>query len=77
VTTGLFAWARHPVYTAFDLAFVGTALLHGRVIFLLLAAMLIALLHGIIRREERFLEQRHGDAFRAYAARVGRYSRWL
>jgi protein-S-isoprenylcysteine O-methyltransferase Ste14 len=34
-------------------------------------------LHGIIRREERFLEQRHGDAFRAYAARVGRYSRWL
>jgi protein-S-isoprenylcysteine O-methyltransferase Ste14 len=77
VTTGLFAWARNPVYTAFDLAFVGTALLHGRVIVLLLAAMLIALLHGIIRREERFLEQRHGDAFRAYAARVGRYSRWL
>ena len=76
VTAGLFGWTRNPIYTAFDLAFLGTLLIHGRVISLLLAMTLIVLLHGIIRREERFLEARYGDAFRAYRTRAGRYWPW-
>ncbi|MEX2308179.1 MAG: isoprenylcysteine carboxylmethyltransferase family protein [Pirellulales bacterium] len=77
VTTGVFAWMRNPIYTAFDLAFLGPFLIHGRLIFLLVGAVLMLLIHGIIRREERFIAERFGDAFHAYRARVGRYSPWV
>lgn len=77
VTTGLFNWTRNPIYTAFYLIIVGAFLIHGRVIFLLMAVALIALVHGITRREERFLDRRFGDVFRDYCTRVGRYSPWF
>ena len=73
VTTGLFAWSRNPIYAAFDLTFVGAFLIHGRVVYLLLAVVLVLLLHGIILREERFLAERFGEAFAEYCRRVGRY----
>ena len=73
VTTGLFARSRNPIYAAFDLAFLGAFLIHGRVVFLVLAIALILLLHGIIRREERFLAERFGQAYRDYCARTPRY----
>jgi protein-S-isoprenylcysteine O-methyltransferase Ste14 len=73
VTTGLFAWVRNPIYVAVYLLFVGTVLIHGRVVFLLLAAVLILLVHGVVRREERFLAKQYGDEFRDYCRRVGRY----
>ena len=56
---------------------VGTLLIHGRVIFFLLGAAFMLLIHGIVLREERFLAERFGDDFRAYCRRVGRYlPRW-
>jgi protein-S-isoprenylcysteine O-methyltransferase Ste14 len=76
VTAGLFGWARNPIYTAFDLAFLGTFLIHGRVIFLIAGAALMVMIHGIIRREGRFLAARYSDAYRTYRTRVGRYSPW-
>ena len=77
MTGGLYAWSRNPIYAAFDLAFLGAFLIHGRTILLLLAVALILQLHGIILREERFLTERFGDTFHAYRARVGRYVLWL
>ena len=74
VTTGLFAYSRNPIYLAFDMMFIAAFLIHGRIIFLVVAAAFILLLHGIIRREERFLIEHFGDEFRAYCDRVGRYS---
>jgi protein-S-isoprenylcysteine O-methyltransferase Ste14 len=76
-TGGLFAWTRNPIYTAMDLLIIGSFLTHGRVIYLIVAAVMMLFLHGIIRREERFLAARFGDAFGTYCARVGRYSPWI
>lgn len=73
VTTRIFAWTRNPVYLAFDLLAVGTLLLQGRLIFLLLAAVFVLMIHETICREERFLSEQYGDAYRDYCARVGRY----
>jgi protein-S-isoprenylcysteine O-methyltransferase Ste14 len=76
VTDGLYRWTRHPIYVAFDLLFVGTFLLSGRVIFLVLASVWIPLLHLFLRREERFLAELYGGAYRDYCGRVGRYFSW-
>lgn len=73
VTTGIFAWTRNPIYAAFDLLAIGTLLLQGRLIFLVVAATIVLMIHELICREERFLRERYGDAYRDYCARVGRY----
>ncbi len=73
VTTGIFAWTRNPIYVALDLVAVGTFFLQGRLIFLVLAAIIVLMLHEVICREERFLRERYGEAYREYCARAGRY----
>lgn len=73
VTSGIFAWTRNPIYVAFDLLAIGTLLLQGRVIFLLLAVIIVLMLHELICREEGFLRKHYGDAYRDYCTRVGRY----
>jgi len=76
VTEGLYRWTRHPIYVALDLFFIGTFLVLGRLIFLVLALVWAPLLHAIMTREERFLTQRYGAAYRDYCRRTKRYFTW-
>lgn len=76
VTRDVFSWTRNPIYVGLDLLLLGTFLVSGRCIFLALALLIVGLLDDQIRREERFLRQAHGEAYRRYCARVGRYVRW-
>lgn len=64
VTDGVYRWTRHPIYVAFDLLFVGTFLVLGRLIFLVLALVWLPLLHTFMQREERFLADLYGDSYR-------------
>lgn len=73
ITGGVYRWTRHPIYIAFDLWFMGTFLLIGRLSFLVLALVGVLLLHAIMDREEQFLTRLYGDAYRDYSRRVGRY----
>ena len=76
VKNGVFAWTRNPIYLSFDLLLVGTFLIHGRLHLLLLALVVVVVMHLQILREERFLNERYGDAFGSYCANVGRYVTW-
>jgi protein-S-isoprenylcysteine O-methyltransferase Ste14 len=76
VTGGAFAWTRNPIYVALDLCVVGTFLIRGRLVFLVLAVGVVCLLHDQIRREESFLAEAYGHAYRDYCARIGRYVTW-
>jgi len=73
VTSGIYGWTRHPIYLSFDFMFVGTFLVLGRLIFLLLTLVMAGLLDATMRREERFLAELHRDDYRDYCRRVGRY----
>jgi protein-S-isoprenylcysteine O-methyltransferase Ste14 len=73
VVKGIYGWTRHPIYLGFDFMFVGTFLVLGRLIFLPLALVLGLWLHAIMCREEHFLTELYGDAYRDYSRRVGRY----
>ena len=75
VSTGPFAIVRNPLYLANIALWVGFAL-SARLAWM--APMFVAVLgleyHAIVRWEERLLEERQGDEYRAYPARV---SRWM
>lgn len=73
MTIGIFARSRNPIYLGLMLFKIGTFLVMGRLILLLLAIVGVVYFHFLIRREERFLTQHYGDAYRLYAQRVGRW----
>ena len=74
VATGPFRFSRNPLYVAFNLAFAGLALLVNSMWLLVLLLPAMVTMHfGVIRREERYLEGKFVDAYRAYRIRVRRY----
>ena len=76
VTGGVFAWSRNPIFLFMNAYALGTFLLSGRLVFLVFALLAIAALHSQIRREESFLEDAYGEAYRAYRAATPRYLLW-
>lgn len=76
ITGGVYRWTRHPIYVAFDLLFLGTFLVIGRLIFLVLALVWVPILHAFMLREEQFLKRLYGDPYRVYCQRTKRYFTW-
>ncbi|MDF1503584.1 methyltransferase [Roseisolibacter sp. H3M3-2] len=75
VDTGVYARTRNPMYLAFALVYLALALALDSGTALLGVVPLLALVQwGVVRREERYLDARFGDEYRAYRARV---RRWL
>jgi protein-S-isoprenylcysteine O-methyltransferase Ste14 len=75
VTTGIHTWSRNPIYVGMFLIYAGIGIAARSPWILVLALPLVVILrYGVVAREERYLEQRFGDAYRDYKARV---RRWL
>jgi protein-S-isoprenylcysteine O-methyltransferase Ste14 len=74
LTRGPFRYSRNPLYVGLILVYVGIALLYdsGWALLLLPAAALL-LHYGAVLPEERYLEAKFGDEYRAYKTRVRRW----
>lgn len=73
-TTGVYAYARNPIYVGAVMAMAGLAVaLAADWLLVLLIPMSFVLHRGVVTREERYLAAKFGDAYRDYAARVPRY----
>jgi protein-S-isoprenylcysteine O-methyltransferase Ste14 len=74
VTTGVFAHVRNPMYVGLILlvAGIGIALASDWTLVMLVAAAL-TIHFGVVRREERYLTAKFGDAYRQYMKTVPRY----
>lgn len=73
--SGPYARSRNPIYIAVFLQFSGLALLvNSWWLILALPVLYVYLRFGVIAREERYLEQKFGDEYRAYRSQV---PRWL
>lgn len=68
VTHGLYSRVRHPVYVFGSIAIFGLFLYIGRPILLCLFFLLVPMQILRARAEERVLEARFGDEYRAYRA---------
>lgn len=73
ITSGPYAYVRHPLYTGLMLFGLGCALGWSTAVHWILLAVLVIVLDAKARREERFLAARFGD----YAAYVERTPRFL
>jgi len=71
---GVYRVTRNPIYLSMALLVAGVAVLARSGWHLAMLALLVAVLDfGQIRREERYLEENFGEAFRAYRRRVRRW----
>ncbi len=74
VTNGPFRYSRNPLYLANAIFYLGLSLVFNAVWPLALFVPMVLVIHwGIIRREERYLEAKFGEAYLAYKARVRRW----
>lgn len=74
VTRGLFGWVRNPIFTAMISAALGLAVWVPNLAALAGVVGIVAGLEIQVRLvEEPYLARVHGAAYRAYAARVGRF----
>jgi protein-S-isoprenylcysteine O-methyltransferase Ste14 len=75
VTAGPFRFSRNPIYLADAITYLGGSLLvHSWWPLLVLPGMVLVMRRKVIDREERYLTERFGDAYRDYQFQV---RRWL
>lgn len=75
VTSGPYRFTRNPMYLGFTLLYLALALWFGGYwSLLLLPPILLAMIHGVIRREEAYLSRLFGTEYDYYRQRV---RRWL
>lgn len=73
VTTGLYAWVRHPIYTGL-FALLAALVMLTPAPWTVMGALWLGSLLGIqARLEEAHLLRLHGAPFQAWAARTGRF----
>jgi len=74
VTGGPYRYSRNPLYLGGNVfCFFGAALLLGSPTALILTVIHLPFVNLMIRREERQLEQKFGEPFRAYKKQVRRW----
>ncbi|TNE39470.1 MAG: isoprenylcysteine carboxylmethyltransferase family protein [Sphingomonadales bacterium] len=74
IERGIYAYSRNPIYLGMALLYVGVAvLLASPGALILLPPVLLVIRIQVIAREERYLEGKFGDPYRAYQAKVRRW----
>jgi protein-S-isoprenylcysteine O-methyltransferase Ste14 len=73
LTSGPYAYFRHPMYLAWIVGYLGIGLIVNSVWPLVFLPAGLLATHIVVRREERDLETRFGKEFTSYTARVRRY----
>jgi protein-S-isoprenylcysteine O-methyltransferase Ste14 len=75
VVDGIYGRTRNPLYLGMILVYLGLSVAAGSLWAIVLVVPLLWVINvGVIAREERYLERKFGDAYRAYKGRV---RRWL
>ena len=75
VATGPFRFSRNPIYLADAITYLGGSLaIHSWWPLLVVPGIVLVIRRKVIDREERYLTEHFGDAYREYQLRV---RRWL
>lgn len=78
VTSGVYAWVRNPIYTAFLFFCTGAILLANNLWLLVLPPVFWFYMTALMRAtEEKWLLAQYGDEYVAYCKRVNRCIPWM
>lgn len=74
VITGPYRFARNPIYVGMTMAYIGAAVLVDSLWALaLVVPVLVIMDYGVVRREEQYLAEKFGGAYREYTRTVRRW----
>jgi protein-S-isoprenylcysteine O-methyltransferase Ste14 len=73
VTTGMYRWVRHPLYSVGTLLFMSFALMAENLFMVIIGIIGFILLWVRLPKEEENLIARFGDDYRDYMKRTGRF----
>jgi protein-S-isoprenylcysteine O-methyltransferase Ste14 len=74
VRDGPYAFSRNPIYLASGVLYFGVALAsNSTYVLVMLVVVLVLFDRRQIRREERYLEEKFGEEYRSYRAKVRRW----
>jgi protein-S-isoprenylcysteine O-methyltransferase Ste14 len=74
VTGGIFGRLRNPMYVGLTLLLAGLSIFLASDWMLVMTIVFMPVIHfGVVKREERYLEAKFGDAYRSYKASAPRY----
>lgn len=77
VTTGVYAWVRNPIYSAFLLACTGALLIYGNLYLFVLPFVYWAFLTVLMKHtEEKWLRELYGIEYEEYCRHVNRCIPW-
>lgn len=77
VTTGVYAWVRNPIYSAFTIIFTGILCLQNNLVLLVVPFIYWVFLSMIVRKEEVVLEKKFGEEYLTYKSKVNRCIPWF
>lgn len=72
VTSGVYRWVRHPMYTVLFAFMIALGLVSANWVFTLLFAARIVLIYARVGKEEMMMIEQFGDEYRNYMQRTGR-----
>jgi methanethiol S-methyltransferase len=73
VTSGIYAYVRHPQYTGFLLISLGMLLEWATIPLLIMWPILVVLYYRLARKEEKDMEQEFGSAYLEYKQRTSMF----
>lgn len=77
ITTGVYAWVRNPIYSAFTIIFTGILCLQNNLLLLVVPFIYWLFLSRIVRKEEVFLKKKFGEEYALYKSKVNRCIPWF
>ena len=78
VTSGVYAWVRNPIYSAFMILCTGVLLIAGNAWFFVFPFIYWGLLTVLMKNtEEKWLKDMYGDEYLEYCKKVNRCWPWI
>ena len=78
VTTGVYAWVRNPIYSAFMIISTGVVLILGNLWFFVVPVLEWVFMTVLMRNtEEKWLLKQYGKDYEEYCSRVNRCWPWI
>ncbi|MFX1394426.1 MAG: methyltransferase family protein [Promethearchaeota archaeon] len=73
ITSGIYRYIRHPVYTAFILGVLGTFLIIPNLLMFLFLLFTVIIMYGHSHEEEKILKEMYGSEYEEYRKKAGRF----